>query len=130
MPGTEDNPVLGPALPPGKRGLTRRERWFAGGAVVLAVVMSGATLISQQLQQNSFETTINTNHNANLERQAAQAAAVEAKLCKSLKPLEPLATLKAPVGNPASNPSRAFEQQLVIRLAPLAQLGSDIGCRP
>lgn len=129
MPGTEDNPVISPAEPP-KRSLTRGERLFAAGALTLLVVLSGGTLISQQLQQNSFETTITTNHNANLARQAAQGAAVEAKLCKTLKPLEPLAELRAPAGDPVSNPSRAFEQQLVIRLAPLAQLGADIGCRP
>ncbi|HEY1700847.1 MAG TPA: hypothetical protein VGG75_14140 [Trebonia sp.] len=127
MPGTEDNPVLGP-VPQQKRGLTRREKLFAGAMILLFVVLSAGTLISQQLQQSSFETTITTNHNANLQRQAAQSAAIEAKLCKTLKPLVPLAKLRAPAGDPASNPSRAFEQQLVIRLAPLAQLGSDIGC--
>ena len=63
--------------------------------------------------------------------QAAQqraGAATEGKLCKSLAPLASLATLKPPAGNPASNPSRAFEQELSARLAPLAQLGPDIGC--
>jgi hypothetical protein len=119
--------VLGP-VPQQKRGLTRREKLFAGAMILLFVVLSAGTLISQQLQQSSFETTITTNHNANLQRQAAQSAAIEAKLCKTLKPLVPLAKLRAPAGDPASNPSRAFEQQLVIRLAPLAQLGSDIGC--
>jgi hypothetical protein len=144
VPGTEDNPVIPPAVPPergpagetgavgatGPAGVSRRVKFFAGLFLALVVVMSGGTLISQQLQQNQFESTITTNHNANLQRQAAQGAAIEAKLCKTLKPLEPLAELKAPPGDPAANPSRAFEQQLVIRLAPLAQLGADIGCRP
>lgn len=53
---------------------------------------------------------------------------VEGKICRSLVPLEGLSSLRPPAGDPATNPSRAFEQQLVVKLAPLAQLGDDIGC--
>lgn len=60
--------------------------------------------------------------------QQRQGAALEAKLCATLEPLAGLAVLKPPAGNPDSNPSRAFEQQLVVKLAPLAQLGPDLGC--
>ena len=64
------------------------------------------------------------------EKLAAQraAAAVEQKLCATLKPLAGLAGLRPPAGNPADNQSRAFEQHLVVKLAPLAQLGPDLGC--
>ena len=64
------------------------------------------------------------------ERAAQQraGAAIEGKLCKSLEPLAALARLKPPAGNPDENPSRAYEQELSARLAPLAQLGPDIGC--
>jgi hypothetical protein len=60
--------------------------------------------------------------------QQRQGVAIEAKLCATLEPLAGLAGLKPPPGNPADNPSRAFEQQLVVKLAPLAQLGPDLGC--
>jgi hypothetical protein len=63
--------------------------------------------------------------------QAAQRRAgtlVEQKLCTTLAPLGSLSGLQAPAGNPAQNPSRAFEQRLVRRLQPLAELGPDIGC--
>jgi hypothetical protein len=60
--------------------------------------------------------------------QQRQGAQLEAKLCATLGPLAGLAGLRPPAGNPADNPSRAFEQQLVVKLAPLAQLGPDLGC--
>jgi hypothetical protein len=63
--------------------------------------------------------------------QAAQRHAgqiVEQKLCATLAPLGSLSSLEAPAGNPASNPSRAFEQRLVAKLQPLAELGADLGC--
>lgn len=68
-------------------------------------------------------------------QQAAQTAArhaadlVELRLCTTLVPLEPLASLIAPAGNPAANPSRAYEQKLTRLLHPLAQLGPDLGCK-
>lgn len=60
--------------------------------------------------------------------QQRQGEQLEQKICTTLAPLAGLAKLKPPAGNPADNPSRAFEQQLVIKLAPLAQLGPDLGC--
>lgn len=59
---------------------------------------------------------------------ATQAAAqrqgelVEHKLCASFGHL---AELHPPAGNPATNPSRGFDQQLHVRLD---ELGTDIGC--
>lgn len=107
-----------------KRGFTRRERWFAGLVLILCLVMSGGTLISQQLQQNSFQNTISTGHASRLaaeaaqaKAQAAQGAAIEAKLCSIFMPI---ASLKAPSGAGSSNPSRLFDQQLEARLAQVA----------
>ena len=55
-------------------------------------------------------------------QQRQQGAAVERKLCTTLAHL---AALKPPAGNPARNPSRAFDQSLH---ATLDQLGPDLGC--
>lgn len=55
-------------------------------------------------------------------QQRAMALA-EKKLCTTL---DRLTALKPPAGNPAANPSRAFDQQLH---ATLAEIGPDIGCK-
>jgi hypothetical protein len=55
--------------------------------------------------------------------QQRQGQLLEQKLCTSLGRL---AALKPPPGNPASNPSRAFDDE---QHAVLAQLGPDVGCR-
>lgn len=60
--------------------------------------------------------------------QRQQAQAFEKRLCATLLPVEGLAQLKPPAGDPAANPSRAFEQELARKLAPLAELGPDVGC--
>jgi hypothetical protein len=60
--------------------------------------------------------------------QQRQGELLEQRLCATLDPLAGLATLRPPAGNPADNPSRAFEQQLAVKLATLAQLGPDLGC--
>lgn len=104
-------------------GLSRGAKLFAGVMLFLTVVMSGGTLLSQQLQQNSFEATIARNHQKNLQAQAAQAQAVEAKLCAIFLPI---VSLKAPPGSPADNPSRLFEQQLE---AKLAQVAPALSCK-
>jgi hypothetical protein len=69
------------------------------------------------------------NYQASQAGQQRQGELLEQKLCTSLEPLAGVARLKPPAGNPADNPSRAFEQQLVVKLAPLAQLGPDLGCK-
>ena len=55
--------------------------------------------------------------------QQRQGAVFEAKLCTSL---DRLAALQPPPGNPATNPSRAFDDN---QHAVLAQLGPDVGCK-
>lgn len=54
--------------------------------------------------------------------QQRQGQMIEQRLCLSLGKL---AALKPPAGNPAQNPSRAFDQQ---QHAILAGLGPDVGC--
>lgn len=60
--------------------------------------------------------------------QQRQGELIEQRLCTTLAPLAGLATLRPPAGNPTDNPSRAYEQQQAAKLAPLAQLGPDLGC--
>jgi hypothetical protein len=55
--------------------------------------------------------------------QQRQGEIVEAKLCSTFGKL---AALKPPPGNPAANPSRAYEDQLHTALD---ALGTDLGCR-
>ncbi len=54
--------------------------------------------------------------------QQRQGQAVETKLCSTFGKL---AALQPPAGNPASNPSRAYEDRLH---ATLDDLGTDLGC--
>ena len=54
--------------------------------------------------------------------QQRQGEAVERKICTTMAHL---AALKPPAGNPARNPSRAFDQNLHVTLD---QLGPDLGC--
>ena len=55
--------------------------------------------------------------------QRRQGVLVERKLCTTL---DRLTQLRPPPGNPATNPSRAFDQKLH---STLGQLGPDLGCR-
>ena len=55
--------------------------------------------------------------------QQQQTRAVEQKLCATFGKL---AALRPPAGNPAKNPSRAFDDNLH---ATLDELGTDLGCR-
>jgi hypothetical protein len=55
--------------------------------------------------------------------QQQAGAVVIGKLCLTFGKL---AALKPPAGNPATNPSRAFEQR---EHATLVQLGTDLGCK-
>ena len=52
-----------------------------------------------------------------------QGVAVETKLCASFTAL---AALQPPAGNPATHPSRAYEQRLHVQLD---QIGISVGCK-
>jgi hypothetical protein len=60
-------------------------------------------------------------HEQVLQQQAG--VALEQKLCSTFGAI---AELKPPAGNPETNPSRAYDQQLH---AVLVQLGLDLGCK-
>lgn len=61
--------------------------------------------------------------NSTQQAQQRQGRLVEHSICTTLGKL---AALKPPAGNPATNPSRAYEDSLH---ATLDQLGPDLGCR-
>lgn len=70
----------------------------------------------------SYGLTLYTLH-AQQAAQQRQGQVLERKLCTTLGRL---AALQPPAGNPVTNPSRAYDQQVH---AALAQLGPDIGCK-
>ena len=111
------------------RAWLRRRR---SALVLVAVVLClcGSSLLWSARQQNAYEASVRHQQAEQLaaqhrEQAAAQRAAalIEQKLCLSLGRL---AALRPPAGNPADNPSRAFEQA---QHAILAGLGPDIGCK-
>lgn len=119
----------------GERGLSSRT-----ARAIVALFLINALGIAGNLYWTSR--SVDSSSSAQQAEQAAQrqqAAAEQAaqqragavvigRLCKSLEPLAALAGLKPPAGTPANNPSRAYEQELSAKLAPLAQLGPDLGC--
>jgi hypothetical protein len=119
----------------GERGLSWRVRWSIVVLFVINFLGAGGNLLWTAYEVSSA-TTAQQNQQAAQRKQAAAeqasqqraGAVIEGKLCTSLEPLAGVAGLKPPPGNPADNPARAFEQQLVVKLAPLAQLGPDLGC--
>lgn len=84
--------------------------------------VAGVLIVSGAIGGSYWE-----NHE-NAVNQQKQGVVFERKLCATLAKFEPLAGLKAPAGNPATNPSRAYVQKLNRYLHPLAELGSDVGC--
>jgi len=126
-----------PAGPRGKQGAQgdRGERGLSvlqgRAVVVLFAIAAGCGVGNLFWTSHSVDSAAAAQQRQAATERAAQqraGAAIEGKLCKSLEPLAALARLKPPAGNPDENPSRAYEQELSARLAPLAQLGPDIGC--
>jgi hypothetical protein len=103
----------------GERGLSRVQ-----GRAIVVLFAIGAALGAANLFWTAHE--VNAATEAQHQEQAAQqrqGAMIEQRLCTSL---DRLAALKPPAGNPATNPSRAFDDD---QHAVLAQLGTDVGCR-
>lgn len=98
---------------------------LVGAGNLTATYQQGQQIRDQQAQQDAKD---KAQTKAQREAQRAAGAALERKLCTTLGPLAVLATLKPPAGNPRDNPSRAYEQRLAAAVAPLAQLGPDLGC--
>lgn len=81
------------------------------GLLVLVLVMGAGNLLATYLEVHDSQAT------------AKKAGiAVELKICTTM---DNLAALQPPPGNPATNPSREFDDRLH---ATLDQLGADLGC--
>jgi len=88
-----------------------RAQMAAGLVLVLVLVMGGANLLATVLYVHDYQAG-----------QKQQGQLLEQRLCSTLNTL---AALKPPPGDPSTNPSRAYDQQLH---ATLAQLSPDLGC--
>jgi hypothetical protein len=94
-----------------------------GGLVALTLIVGGGNLWSSYDQARSQARAVLAAEQREQAEQRAAAAAVEAKLCRSFAKL---AANKPPSGNPATNPSREYDQN---NHAILDELGPDIGCK-
>jgi hypothetical protein len=97
------------------------------GLVALTLVVGGGNLWSGYDQARSqarsqARAVLAVEHREQVSQQHAGVILGE-KLCTTFGRL---AALKPPAGNPAVNPSRAFDQSLH---ATLDELGTDLGCR-
>lgn len=117
--------VQGPAGPQGeegkqgKTGLSTPVRRALVFLFVLCVALGAFNLIWSAHQQNDYEVSLRASHAAHLR---ADQMMID-KLCLTFGKL---GDLKPPAGNPATNPSRAYDQETH---ATLIQLGTDLGCK-
>lgn len=96
----------------GQRGLSRVQ-----GRAVAVLFLIGALAAVGNLFWTGHEVRAQT------AARHRQGQMLEAKLCTTLGSL---AALKPPTGDPAANPSRAFDQKLTFTLKELAP---DLGCK-
>lgn len=89
------------------------------GLVALTLVVGGGNLWATRAE---VQTVRASQHHDDVARQKA-AEAVERKLCTTFGKL---GARQPPAGNPAENPSRAYEQW---QHGVLVQLGTDLGCK-
>lgn len=80
------------------------------GFVIVALAITGSYFITQAEIHSAQQA------------QQAQGQMFETNLCHTLNTLK---AQKPPVGNPKTNPSRAFDQE---QHQALAQLAADVGC--
>lgn len=90
-----------------------------GCLLALTLIMGGGNLWASWTEVHNA--TAAQQHEQVLQREAG--VVLGRKLCATFGAL---AALKPPAGNPKTNPSRAFEQQLHVTLD---ELGTDLGCR-
>lgn len=89
------------------------------GLVALTLVVGGGNLLATRAEVQAVKAA---QHHEDQQR-AKSGAALELKLCSTFGKL---GALKPPPGDPAKNPSRAYEQE---QHDTLVQLGTDLGCR-
>ena len=86
--------------------------------VALMLITCAANLVTSRVQFDDY-TASQAREQA---QQRAAGVVVERKLCQTLGAV---ASLQPPPGNPKTNPSRAYDDQLHARLG---KLGPDLGC--
>jgi hypothetical protein len=94
-----------------------------GGLVALTLVTGGGNLWSSYDQARSQARAVLAAEQREQAEQRAAGAALEQKLCATFGKL---AADKPPAGDPATNPSRGYEQN---QHATLDELGTDLGCK-
>lgn len=117
--------VQGPAGPQGKQG----EQGKAGLSIpvrralvfmfTLFLLLSAANFLWAARQQHAYEASLKASHAAH---ERADQMVID-RLCLTFGKL---GALEPPAGNPATNPSRAYDQETH---ATLVQLGTDLGCK-
>lgn len=111
----------GPKGPKGDKGDARLSPQVSRALVVLFLLPSliaVAAVIGVIVDSVSYQAAQRRQQQV----QEQQGRIVERKLCQTL---DGLVQLRPPPGNPATNPSRAFEQRLHEKLS---QLAPDVGC--
>lgn len=99
---------------------TRLVRYRSAVIVVAIVVgLSGGNLLWSARQQHGYQASV---HRSHVLRVKGEQAVID-KLCLTF---HRLSALKPPPGDPAKNPSRAYEQE---QHDTLVQLGTDLGCQ-
>jgi hypothetical protein len=135
--GEEDErlAVQGPQGPRGSQGNqgNRGEKGASGLSVdvrralvflfALAVLMAGANLLWTAHEVHASQAAIQAGQHREQVSQQQAGAVLGRKLCTTFAKL---AANKPPAGNPATNPSRKYDQD---QHAILDQLGTDLGCK-
>ncbi len=107
----------------GAPGLSAAVRHALIFLFALAVLLAAANLFWTAHEVHASRAAIQA---AQVREQAMQQQQRQVILLALCTTFGKLAALKPPAGNPAANPSRAFEQALHARLD---ELGTDLGCR-
>ena len=99
-------------------------KWFTPGRgmaalLVLTLIVGAGNLAASYSEVRAYKAQQRTEQAA----QQRQGVIIGRKICTTM---QRLAALQPPPGNPASNPSRAFEDKLHVTLD---QLGPDLGCK-
>lgn len=115
-----------PAGLPVPRGtvLTRSVLRSVAVLVLVAIVLGGLNLLWTAHEVRADNAAQQRQEQQEQQEQQRAGALLEQKLCTTFGKL---AANKPPAGNPATNPSRRYDQN---NHAILDELGADLGCRP
>ena len=94
-----------------------------GALLVLTLIVGAGNLWASWAEVHASQSAIQAAYVREQKSQQQAGAILGERLCTTFGRL---AALKPPPGNPAVNPSRAYEQE---EHATLDQLGTDLGCK-